>query len=119
MVITKSLAYKSIYPKKPHFRFENLTTYSKLSGQNVKEMDCIFIDKDFRSPDRERLYFLEVKSFEKFLQFPLNQSHEEKLVKFKDKLPDTKAELAKTVIDALLMMSAVWLKTEKRKVFRS
>ncbi len=83
---------------KEYFRFEALPTYKRLSGENIKEMDFTFIEDG-------KLYFLEVKSFEKFFKHPQK-------ISFPEAMAELKIDLPKTLSDALLMMAAVWLETK-------
>jgi hypothetical protein len=78
---------------KEHFRFENNPYYQKhLSHKYLKEMDYVF-------QHQGKMHFLEVKSYQKILQYR------------------QKADLAKTLTDALLIMSAGWLQTKSGQAF--
>jgi hypothetical protein len=96
MSVYKESGLKVDLTKLQHFRFTDLSTYTKLKGCSLKEVDFTFFEEQI-------LYFLEIKDFETALKHqPIAQIVEEQLTD----LPNL---LVKKVQDTLLLMSAIWL----------
>ncbi|MBF0604612.1 MAG: hypothetical protein HQL07_13080 [Nitrospirae bacterium] len=91
---------------KPHFRFQDLAAYKKISGQHVKEMDFCWLRDG-------KLFMLEVKAYSDEME----QAKEENVTaeQFVKYLVD---KTAPKVWDSLLMFSACWLPTNQGTQFR-
>ncbi|MBF0131418.1 MAG: hypothetical protein HQL75_02370 [Magnetococcales bacterium] len=91
----------------PHFRFQNLAAYKKISGQHVKEMDFCWLRDG-------KLFMLEAKAYSDERE----QAKEKNVTaeQFVEYLVD---KTAPKVWDSLLMFSACWLPTDKGTKFRA